>query len=218
MIRKVLHACLGLMLGVLIASGQENAQPGEESYESLVEKLKKFDRSVDFTTLRQAYVKSTDYSPYGGTTDKPHRAMFEAFNKKQYDKAIKEAEKVLKEYYLDIDAHIICQLGFAETGERERAEYHKFVSQGLVRSIMDSGDGESEATAYKVVTVDEEYAILRIRGYGFRGQGLRHNDGHSYDVMTVMNPETSQEEELYFNIDPIFGYWGRLFGGEKDKK
>jgi len=218
MTRKALFACLWLAVGALAVLAQEDPKPDAESYESMVGRLKQFDRTVDFTALRQAYTQSPDYSPYGGGTDKAHGAMFQAFGKKQYDKAIKEAEKVLKEYYLDIDAHIICQLAFAETGKRERADYHQFVSEGLVQSILDSGDGQSEKTAYAVVTVDEEYALLRVWGFGLRSQGLRHAEGHSYDVLTVIDRQTNEEKRIYFNIDPIFGSWKRLFGEGEEKK
>jgi hypothetical protein len=62
-----------------------------------------------------------------------------------------------------------------------------------------------------VISVDEEYAVVRVLGLRVLSQALSHIDGHSYDVLTAVDVETKFESKLYFNIDVIFSAEGRLF-------
>lgn len=76
-----------------------------------------------------------------------------------------------------------------------------------------SGDGKSMATAYVIYEnsegtgVSKEYVILRFLGLKPLGQALifDQKSGKPYDVLTVLDPATSQESEVWFDISNYFG-------------
>ncbi len=68
-------------------------------------------------------------------------------------------------------------------------------------SILTNGDGRSFATAFKVITIDEEYAVLQVLGVRKADQSLVEHGGSSFDLFTVNDPESGKEFTLYFNVD-----------------
>ena len=175
-----------------------------ESYEVLLKKVKDFDRNINFTDLRMAYCKSDLYNPYEMHLNEK-KQMNKAIQEKRYNDAIKIAEGILEKDYLDIESHFACMIAFKELENSAKFEYHSFVAEGLVNSILDSGDGKSFKTAYKVINVREEYIALNMLGYKQKEQCCVEKNGHRYDVLTVVNLATKKEEKIYFNIDIPFG-------------
>jgi uncharacterized protein DUF4919 len=192
--------CIGVFLSLCVAvSGALLARENKPAYESLLEKVKRQDSSVDFTALRMAYADRPVKK--GETVDSDLRKqLFPALGKSN-DEAIEIADKVLAKNYLDIDAHIVSALAYKEKHDAEHEKLHNFVAEGLCRSILASGDGQTLETAYVVISVDEEYTILRVLGWHRKEQTLLEGGGHHYDKMDVFNPKTQQQATVYFNID-----------------
>lgn len=173
---------------------------GKNNYDVLLEKLKKGDQGVDFAALRMAYAETASYKPY----DEPMeviKPMLEAMQKKDYPKVIQYADSLLKTNYLDIGVHWVLRDAYAGLDNKEKARFHKFVFDGLIKSIQDSGDGLSPKTAYKVINVAEEYDLLGFLGSRVEKQELVNEGGHFFDRMEVKNRKTGQDTVLYFNID-----------------
>ena len=185
------------------------AQPpaAKESYETLLERVKKQDPAVDFTALRLAYTETKQYSPYAG--DKENRkAMFAALNAKQYEAALAASEKMLAANYVDMNAHFGAFVSHRELGHSEKSDFHKYVFQNLMKSVSDSGDGKTMETAFVVISVDEEYVWFNFMGLRVALQALVEDKGHHYDKMTGKDPKTEETSTYYFNIDKPFDWLG----------
>ena len=77
---------------------------------------------------------------------------------------------------------------------------------GRVAKILQSGDGRTKTTAFKVKSVQEEYQILRVYGLEPGIQALDvEPDGRAFDSLTAKNPRTGVEVELWFDISSFFG-------------
>jgi hypothetical protein len=48
-----------------------------------------------------------------------------------------------------------AQIAYQETGNAERAQFHKFMADGLLNSIKSSVDGKSPQTAFEVISINE---------------------------------------------------------------
>lgn len=197
--------CLLLLLLVLVSIDAQSQDLGKPKYEALVDRLKANDVTVDFKELRMAYAESQGYAPYGGD-DEARKAMFAALRDKAYDKALEYAGKILKQNYVYINAHLVSSIAFGETKNLERASYHRRIADGLIQSILKSGDGKSPETAYVVITTAEEYTLFNVLGLRPVSQSLLHEKGHSYDKMDAKNPQTNQTTTFYFNIDIPFNW------------
>ncbi len=177
-------------------------------YAELLEKLRKGDRSVDFTELRMAYAETEQYSPYGGDRD-ARRAMFAAINSGDWDEAWKQSAKILEKNYVDINGHFGAFVASARKGDEERARLHRYAFEGLIKSVQSGGDGRSMEQAFVVISTDEEYALLNFLGLRPTSQALMNAGGHAYDKLSVVDPKTKQTYEFYFQIDKPFGWLGR---------
>jgi hypothetical protein len=179
-------------------------QPSE--YATLLASLKAGNTSIDYTRLRLSYMDSPERKAAKDTSNS-EKAMFEELDKKGYPAALKDAEAVLESDYVNIDAHFVALVANQEMGAMDKAEFHRTVFRGLINSIRNSGDGKSPETAWVVITVHEEYVILRVLGFRPSQQSLLSQNGHSYDVMKVKNAEDGTEQTFYFNVDIPFKHY-----------
>jgi hypothetical protein len=171
------------------------------AYDTLVDRVKHGDQTVNFRDLRIAYSNSPAFDTGPDTTEQK-RAMTAELKNKNYKKAIENADVILDTNYVNMDAHFVEYVAYNELKNVERAEFHKYVLQALLKSITDSGDGKSVETAYEVIDVDEEYILLRFMGFGLpKKQSYLHKNGHAYDALILSAPSSSEETTLYFNVD-----------------
>ena len=134
--------------------------------------------------------------------------MARDLNAKDFARALKDADTVLASEYVNMDAHFVAYVANRELGNTDQSEFHRTVFRGLVDSIMHSGDGKSPKTAWVVITVDEEYVILRVLGFRPSQQSLLNQDGHAYDEMKVKNVDDNSDQTFYFNVDISMKHFG----------
>ena len=137
-----------------------------------------------------------------------YKPMNAAINQKNYEEALKIAESVLAKNFVEINAHMTAQIAYQETGNTERAQFHKFMADGLLKSIKSNVDGKSVDSAYEVISINEEYGLIRSLGLRPIRQALVENKGHSFDAITVVD-QTGKESVIYFNIDKPFKWSDR---------
>lgn len=203
MLNRILR-CLSFLL-VAVSITAQAQEPGKQKYEALLERVKAGDATVSFKDLRMAYTESPEYAPYGGDTE-TRKSMLSALTGKDYDKALEYAGKILKQKYVDITAHLVSNIAYNELKNAERAKYHHGVVEGLVQSILRSGDGKTLETAFVVIATDEEYALFNILRLKAVSQSLVHDKDHSYDRMDAVDLKTNQKTTFYFNIDIPFNW------------
>ncbi len=183
-----------------------------QDYENLAAKLKSGDTKIDFTALRMSFAETKDYS-YHGPEKSEQEKFFKPLNDKKYKESLKQAEKYLEKNYVDANAHYAAYTSAAELKDDSKAAFHKKILLGLLNSIKNGNDGLSAKNPFSVITIDEEYTMMRFLGYKYSSQSLQHTDGHSFDVFAVTDPKSGQEFKLYFNIDVVWAAETKLFGG-----
>jgi hypothetical protein len=209
--RKYAFMLLGLgMILTFSPVASYSAQEAGASYDSLLERVKKGDPAADFTALRLAYADNPPKDA-GGADPDVSKSMFSAMREKKYGKAIEYAEKIMKGNYVDINAHLIAFAAYKEKGDAEKEKFHRYVAEGLIKSILNSGDGKSQETAFTVISTGEEYVILRVFGLMPGSQSLLNANGHHYDRLDAVNPKTNEKVTLYFNIDRPYGELEKIF-------
>src|SRR6202040_1258772 len=178
------------------------ASPGQAkpTYECRVEKAQGRDPGLDFPALRMAYADRL--AEARAADPELRKKLSEALHKDQWAAVIETGNQVLAQNYLDIDAHMFVAFAHEKTHEPEKAALHRTMGNGLMKSILASGDGRSFKTAFVVISVEEEYSVLKHYRLRSDKQDLVTSEGHSYDVLTA---ETDQHEQatVYFNIDKV---------------
>ena len=170
-------------------------------YESLLERVKKGDRTVDFTELRFAFFESSNYNPYAPMLT--YRPLWGAVAQKNYAEAIKIAQSVFEKNFIEVNANMVAHIAYRETGDTERAAFHRFMADGLLASIKSTKDGKTPETAFEVISVSEEYGFMRSMALRPIRQSLIQDKGHFFDALVVLD-NANQESTVYFNIDKPF--------------
>lgn len=78
---------------------------------------------------------------------------------------------------------------------------------GRIAKILKKGDGRSQATAFRVMRVREEYDILHVLGLEPSSQALIVGTrGKPFDLIRAKNPQTGEVIELWFDISSFYGF------------
>jgi hypothetical protein len=192
------------------ATAEPQAAPSDakkKKYEALLEQAKKGEGAVDYGALRLAFFETPDYNPLSGML--VYRTLWGLVMQANWDEAARQAEAVLEKNYVDANAHMVASIARRQQGDAERAKFHRRWADGLIESIKAGGDGKSPDTAWHVISISEEYAIIRSMNLRAVGQALLNEKGHAYDEMKVIEPRTNTEVKLYFNVDKPFSAYGR---------
>ena len=212
------RALLALFFFTLAFAGAFGQQPAlspveakKDSYDELLARLKGGDTKIDYKAFRIAYSETKGASPYGSDRE-GRRLMNVAVIDKRYDDAIKLADEILKTTYLATDAHVAASISYRALGDTQRADFHKSIYLGLINSVLAGGDGKTPNTAFVVVSVEEEYAVMKALGCTVWGQTLGTQGGHRFDVLSGTEESTKSPVKIYFNIDIVWALQTKMLG------
>ncbi|RJF87875.1 DUF4919 domain-containing protein [Oleomonas cavernae] len=194
---------LFLLLFVLLlpSAGAQAADAATDRYKAMVAAAQKGEQPVDWQALRFAYSESAEFDLTGLITMGLRQEMFKAFSAGDWNGALAKAAIVIEKAFVNIDAHVISDISYRQLGDEAKAAAHFKIAKGLIDSIR-TGDGRTPATAYTVISVDEEYSLMRILGLTAKQQALMHLDGHSYDQIDVQD-EDGKQFSIYFLVDRV---------------
>ena len=192
-------------------------EPVPSHYQALVDQLKQTENDrkgkgalIDFRAIRYAYADSLDYDPYGTLVELHRVEMLHAYEHRDMQVALHEAQRVLERNYTDIGAHVIAELALTELHQPDLARFHRMIARELLLSIFRTGEGTSPATAYQIVAVPEEYAVLNARNVAFQNQTYEVIGGHHYDKIVVSDP-VHGVSTLWFNVDRMMDWANHMF-------
>jgi hypothetical protein len=171
-----------------------------DTYEVLLARLTGGDTKIDYTLLRLTYSRSKDANPYGADHD-ARRLMNAAVIEKRCDEAMKMADALLASIYVSADAHVAKSSCYRAAGDNVRADFHKAIYLGLINSVLAKGDGNSTESAYTVVTIEEEYAVMKALGYTAWAQAFVRQGEHTFDVVSGTDERSKSSAKFYFNVD-----------------
>lgn len=193
---------VGTLLCILIAVGgcatrNGGVEPGAERAQT-----------IDFARLRTEYGERDNYFELC-EEDRPIQKFVGLANASRWQEVLEISEPWLAHCPIDIDAQLVAAVALKALGRDTEAEEHLRWYRGLVESILGSGDGEAPESAYHVISIAEEYSMLRTFGVRFKEQALV--DGE-IDALTVEGE--SGEQVIYFNPASHFRRLERELGAD----
>lgn len=178
---------------------RRDGKPDNSDYQKMVTRLKAGEKDVDMVRFRAAYLEWVNDEC--NISDAPDReAMVKAFEAKDHAKAVKLAQKVLDYEYANRGLHLAVANSYKELGNTEKAKFHADLGAALWKALMDSGDGKSAKTAYRVHSIREEYMVMRELGYQVSQQALVQEGGRAFDVLSGKNAD-GKAVSVYFDIN-----------------
>lgn len=182
-------------------------------FTTMYEAAKQDPTNADFGELRQAWIESQEAEEVPEAQDQAE-ALQSAMDASDHATVARLAAEMIELEPISIRLHLLAATAFELSGNVPTSETHKEIARGLIRSILESGDGQSFETAFHVVSVEEEYAIISLFGGEPKAQSLQQHEGHAYDVITIESEDGSETGEIFFNVDQLFGDDGDCCGNE----
>ena len=193
---RVLYIVLALCLP---PSSVVGAEDDDITYQTLVQRVKGGDSTVDFRALRLACMKSSQCEPRGSKSD------LAAMLTDDVPTVVTVAERLIDKGFVNVEAHATAAGAYAKLNKRREADTHFAITLALMRSIMATRDGKTKESAYEVICDREEYSVLNALGLPFFAPAASMapvKDGpHSYERWEVQSPKTGQTVVVFFNID-----------------
>jgi hypothetical protein len=157
----------------------------------------------DMVAARDDYSAPKDYHAFSwDERDKAEAAL----DNHQAATALKLARAGIAHYPFDSDAWAMKAEAEKAQGDEAGFDRDIHIAVAILRAIERTGDGKSPASAWRVINVAEEYALLAVKGLKVEQQGLVEKDGHSFDRMDVTDTSTGEKSTYWFNIDRVFGH------------
>jgi hypothetical protein len=146
----------------------------------------------EFTRMRLEYAASPQ-AVLHWMSNKEREALVKLY-KSDKKKFVEAGDKWLDR--CPVDARIQFMMGDAmgELGRSKETIKYKYFYFGLMQSIIADNDGLSKASAFKVISVDEEYALCNY----LNTKVLKRELDDSYDVVQV--EIKGEKKKLYFDV------------------
>jgi hypothetical protein len=172
-------------------------------YKKALKQMKSGDLKIDFKALRMDCAASG----YSCEADAERKKKIDALlNGKKFDEALKETGKALEKAFVDMELHYFSYIANTELNNRDKAEFHKAVFDGLLNSIRERKRGRSKKDAFIIINAREEDVFLKFSRMRVLQKRLLNEDGHYYDEITSLDMDALEDTIIYFNMDiPLMG-------------
>jgi hypothetical protein len=167
-------------------------------YKKALKQIKAGDLKIDFKALRLDCAASK-YSCEGDAERK--KKINALLNEKKFDEALKETGKALEKAFVDMDLQYFSYIANTELKNRDKAEFHKALFDGLLNSIRERKRGQSKKDAFVIINVREEDVFLKFSGMQVLQKRVLNVDGHYYDEIVCLDMDTLEDITIYFNLD-----------------
>jgi hypothetical protein len=206
--RRFRMACLFALLPFWTSPCRAQVGPDSErqsEYAALLARVQQGDMSVDFRTFRiSASLSVGRHSARQEFADDGAARQLLAVG--DFPGALDAASRTLEHNYTSLFGHLNALVASQKLNKIEEASVHERLLKALTDSILKSGDGKSMDTAWFVVSVAEEYFLLRqVLRVRQSKQSLVTKNGHAYDDIDVVDPQTQESRSLWFNTDVDMG-------------
>ena len=149
----------------------------------------------DFIALRQEMGESADFYSTCESNEQPesNKQIIAHLKSEDWEAAARSAEVRLQACPVDIEMHAYASAALEKLDRGPEAQQHIDWYNGLIDSVLESGDGKTPETAFVTISVMEEYAILRAFRLKRKSQSLVGTRD-----LFVVTDSSDEESEIYF--------------------
>ena len=202
--RILICSILSLMAITLFGQSQVVIPAFDDTYSEYVKTLESGNTDIDYQDFRFSFMKSKQFkiaSQKLKDISQLKNAMYEQMDQLNYDGIISLAKQILSIDYTNMMAHKILSQTYDMMEDADNSQKYDAIGMGLLKSIIQNGDGKSCETAWPVIQVSEEYFILEMLGVEVKQQSIISGKGlcDRMDVTDEGVPVT-----YYFDVSKIF--------------
>lgn len=175
----------------------------DDNYSKTVKMLENGKTDIDYKLFRESFIESEQFkiaSEKRSEFNKLEKEMYRQMSKSAYDSIITTTRKMLSIDYTSMIAHKILRQTYKLVGDTINAKKYKTIQFGLLKSIVNTGDGKSCQSGWSVIQISEEYFILNMLGVELDNQSIA---GGICDRMEVVD-KNREKKVYYFEISNVF--------------
>jgi hypothetical protein len=192
-----------LTLAIILLQAMAAAADPAGDYAALMTAANEGDPGTDYTAMRQAYVMTRDYDPFGEKTNLLIRDGEAAYVAKDCKTALEKFKAAIALNFTLSDAHALSADCLEQAGDKAGEKREEAIAQGLFDSLIGSGDGESPSTAFHIVTAHEEGVILAVAGVDGKGKSTIDTDQGPVEKIDIVDTATGKKGAVFFNVSVI---------------
>ena len=175
----------------------------DDNYSKTVQILENGKTDIDYKSFRESFIESKQFkiaSEKSTEFKELKKEMYHQMSESKYDSIITTTKKMLSIDYTSMTAHKILRQTYKIIGDTINGRKYKTIQFGLLKSIVNNGDGKSCENGWSVIQISEEYFILNMLGVELETQSI---DSGICDRMEVVD-ENGEEKVYYFKISNVF--------------
>ena len=170
----------------------------------------------DYRLLYYGYFFQDNYTPFYRTPEADSVRLLlgdkDHLTNEEWEEVIRLSNVNLRNNPFDLKGLNIVWVAHRHTGDSASARLYFDKLKKLVQTILSTGDGLSEATAFHILNVSHEYDIINILGYESGGNQNLTDKKCDYLSLKVNDDNLSG---LYFDVNQIFeGYKKNMYTKE----
>lgn len=211
--RSLLTILLGAVAWAASAQSDSIRIPDlHDKYSQYVRDLEQGRTDINYTDFRNCFLESTQYAKKGTEYNDFKKKLFETKRQHDYPAMLRYSKAMLSLDYTSLYAHHFLKEAYEALGDTTARNRYGAIEGGLLRSILESGDGKTCSTGWHVTQIEEEYFVLNILGLRFQGQATSSGGGNNCDRMDVKTKD-GEARTFYFEANKVFEMERKLFGG-----
>lgn len=203
--KRILICSIISLIAVSLFGQSEIAVPiFDDKYSEYVKSLESGNTDIDYKDFRFSFIKSEQFSLASQKSKEITQLisrMEEQMKQLNYEEIISLAKQILSIDYTNMMAHKILSQTYDMIDDAQNAQKYETIQMGLLKSIIQNGDGKSCATAWAVIQVSEEYFILEMLGVELKRQSIVSTSGLC-DKMEVI--DEGVPAIYYFDVSKVF--------------
>ncbi|MCX7632070.1 MAG: hypothetical protein N2Z22_01915 [Turneriella sp.] len=172
--------------------------------QNLIDSYLNGDGGITVSDIRLQALAEPWFSPYGIPETLDILRRLNAADPKECAEGIALCEREFYTAFHEPDFHLLAYRLYREHGEPHRQQFHKLLCMAILTSILHNRDGRTQATAFSIISLREEYFMLSFLNLEPREQycqiGKGEFDGQFFDVFTVTPSEDFPADKIYFRL------------------
>lgn len=179
----------------------------KDKYSDYVRQLEAGETDINYQDFRFSFIESEQFIIAGNNSkklDSLEKEIYVKMKTKSYFEIIDLTKQMLSIDYTSMTAHKILRQTYNIIGDTTNSIKYKTIQFGLLKSIVNYGDGQSCETAWPVIQIAEEYFILEMLNAKLLIQSI-DSKGGLCDKMEV--EVDGKKKTYYFETSKVFlGY------------
>lgn len=164
----------------------------------------------DFLTIPHSFEMTKGLNLYYGKLYSHYYKIFnfsdeetkfnQLLSKRKYKQAILVGEEILKNDPVNLEILLKILACYTESDNKQLIDLTSAKINILYNAILHSGAGEDMESAYKVIAVGDEYAMMEILGVQGLTRHSRMKTSSTIDSWKIRDQETGNKRDLYFEV------------------